>query len=816
MKRILQFGLAATLVLGMCVTAAFAQSRNALVIGNSAYQSAPPLKTPSTDAAVVTETLRAAGYDVTDLRDVKQADIGQIMRDFLDKAAEAGPDGAAFVYYSGYAAQSGGENYLVPIDAVINNDGDVADEAFRLNDLIGELAKTPLAARVVVLDASRDHKFGAASGKPVAKGLAMGDTTPELLLAFAAAPGAIAIDGDGDYSIYTGALVTLMRQPGLTLEQILKAVRLQINQTTGGVQTPWMAGDLSVDVSLFAATPSAPEVQTLSGMRIPSKEDRDVSKDMMRGLGPDQAYAAAVEEDSLEAYQWFVELYPKHQFAAQVWEIIETRREAVLWRRTLAQNTTRAYWNYLKRYPNGAHVSEAQEQLEALSAPPSPPVNYVAAPEPLPPDYSDEAVGIGEIVPEGYDAPPTVFDVLTPLFIPRGPRDFGDRRRQRFVPDRIPIVRGDPVGSFTKKTGRDGRDGRITRDGTSRHTGKKTGVIGGKTPIDKGSNIGGRKIRDGRTTPTGGTQGGKKTGVTLPTGKTGGRTPITTTTPTRPGGLRGTPTPDGTLGTRRGGVTLPTTGTRPTTRGTPPTGVGVTGRPTTGPTPVRPTSPGPTARPTTPGGVTSGRPGLPPVPGSGTVRPTTSPTSPTVTHRPGLPPTPGSGAVRPTTPQHVPTVTQRPGLPPVPTAHPTTPTGRPTAPTGRPTALPPTAHPTPPTAHPTTPTVRPTQPTVRPTTTPTVRPTTPTVRPTVTPPRPPPPTVRPTPQRPTQPIARPVPQRPAQPVMRPTPPRPAPVARPMAPPRPAPVARPASPPRAAAPPPRAPSCSMVGGKRVCR
>lgn len=258
MARVFQFVLCATLALVSLAGVALAQSRNALVIGNSAYESAPRLKTPATDAAIIAETLRAAGYEVTELRDVRQANIGQAMRDFLDKAAAGGSDGAAFFYFSGYGAQAEGENYLVPVDAVISNDGEVAKEAFHLDDLLDELKDIPLAARIVVLDASRDHKFGSAGSRPVAKGLAMGDTIPGMLLAFAAAPGALAIDGDGDYSLFTGALVTMLRQPGLDMEQIFKATRVQVNQTTSGAQTPWMVSALNLDMRLFAATDAAP------------------------------------------------------------------------------------------------------------------------------------------------------------------------------------------------------------------------------------------------------------------------------------------------------------------------------------------------------------------------------------------------------------------------------------------------------------------------------------------------------------------------------------------------------------------------------
>jgi len=254
MQRILLIAFTAIAGFALFAQPATAQSRLALVIGNSAYQTVAALRTTATDAGIVSETLSAAGYDVTDLRDLRAADIGQIMRTFLDKVAAGGPKGVAFVYYSGYAAQSHGENYLIPVDAVINTDDDVGNEAFRLKDLTDELMRSPLAARIVVLDAARDHRFGAASTKPVARGLAKRSAIPGTLLAYAAAPGAIATDGDDDYSLYTGALVTQMRQPGLNIEQVFRKVRAQVSEATNGAQTPWSVSALDVAPRLFEAS----------------------------------------------------------------------------------------------------------------------------------------------------------------------------------------------------------------------------------------------------------------------------------------------------------------------------------------------------------------------------------------------------------------------------------------------------------------------------------------------------------------------------------------------------------------------------------
>ena len=262
-RHFLRAAACAALFASLLIASASAQSHVALIIGNGSYQTAPSIKTAHDDAAIVTETMRGAGYDMTELNDVRQADIGQAIRGFLDKAAAAGPDGVAFFYYAGHAAQSKGENYLVPVDAVINRDDDVANEAFRLNDLVGELAKLPLTARIVVIDASRDHKFGEASGQAVAKGLAKIDVTPGLLIAFAAAPGAVvSTKEDEAYSLYTMTLVTFMRQPGLTMPQILKAMRQKVSDATASRQVPWIAGGLSTELFLFAAAAPAPQPET--------------------------------------------------------------------------------------------------------------------------------------------------------------------------------------------------------------------------------------------------------------------------------------------------------------------------------------------------------------------------------------------------------------------------------------------------------------------------------------------------------------------------------------------------------------------------
>jgi hypothetical protein len=454
-RALLVLGLAALLA-GVSAHAQAPAPRVALIVGNAAYTSAPGIATAAADATIVAETMRTAGYDVTELHDLVAANFGQTIRAFLDKVYAAGPEAVAFVYFGGYGAQFDGENYLVPVDARIARYAEVPAQAFRLNDLVRELAELPAAARVIVLDASRDHGFGRDTKEAVPPGLAMMDAPAGMMIAFAAAPGAVSGEIEGPYSLYTGTLVTLMRQPDLEIEQIFKAARVQVNKVSAGAQTPWTASALAVGLKLFdapgdgtpapaapppvAAAPPAPapppssavpppapsgappgpaaaEIPPPPPVAIPPVGRTLASRDELRQLPPEEAYARVIEMDALRDYQWFVDVYPTYALTPQVWVIIETRREAILWRRAVNRNTPRAYWNYLKRYPDGPHAEEARILLAALTSAPEPPPTYFVEPEPMPPGWWDEAVDLVEVVPQGYDPPPPVFDVLPPVFV---------------------------------------------------------------------------------------------------------------------------------------------------------------------------------------------------------------------------------------------------------------------------------------------------------------------------------------------------------------------------------------------------------------
>src|SRR5262249_57377349 len=88
----------------------------------------------------------------------------------------------------------------------------------------------------------------------------------------------------------------------------------------------------------------------------------------IRDLAAQEAYAAALERDTLDGYSEFIAVYPDDPMAARVRAIVAARREAITWRRSRIVDTPPAYWSYLRRYPQRPHPSYAHRHLPSLAS----------------------------------------------------------------------------------------------------------------------------------------------------------------------------------------------------------------------------------------------------------------------------------------------------------------------------------------------------------------------------------------------------------------------------------------------------------------
>src|SRR5437763_7273324 len=371
------------LALVLAQSHARAETRIALVVGNAGYQTGA-LNTPANDAGLIAQTLQAAGFDVVGARDLDQDSMRHAFRDFLEKATSAGTDTVAFVYFSGYGVQLEGENYFVPVDARIARDADIPAEALRISDYTRPLAALKLKASIVVLDAARANPF-VKSGPPLAGGLALVEPEPGLLIAFNATPGTVAPEGQGPYGAYAQALAEMMREGGLPLAGVFDRARLRVNEVTKGAEVPWHTSKLTTTSVLFferAADAPPPAVS--------SEEAAAIRARPLRELPAQEAYAAALERDTLDGYSEFLATYPDDLMAARIRAIVAARREAITWRRTRLVDTPAAYWSYLRRYPQGPHAAAAHRRLALLAAAFEPPATFTAMAYDLPPPPPEE------------------------------------------------------------------------------------------------------------------------------------------------------------------------------------------------------------------------------------------------------------------------------------------------------------------------------------------------------------------------------------------------------------------------------------------
>jgi uncharacterized caspase-like protein len=241
---------------------AVAGKRVALVVGNSTYQNVAQLPNPANDAAAIADLFTKANFDVVISRhDLKSLDMRRALREFTDQARGAD---IAVIYFAGHGLEIDGTNYLVPVDAVLERDADVDDEAVSLNRiLVATDAATKL--RLVILDACRDNPFAkkmkrTLASRAISRGLiGVEANRPNTFIAFAAKEGSTASDGSGSHSPFTTAVLKHLTQPGLDIRKAFGYVRDDVMSETGNQQEPYTTNSLGGnDVSLVAAPAASP------------------------------------------------------------------------------------------------------------------------------------------------------------------------------------------------------------------------------------------------------------------------------------------------------------------------------------------------------------------------------------------------------------------------------------------------------------------------------------------------------------------------------------------------------------------------------
>ena len=337
---------------------ASAESRLALVIGQSAYRSVPALPNPANDARAVTQLLTDSGFEVSTAADLSQGQMREAVSDFAGKVAAKGADTVALVFYAGHGLQIDGENFLVPVDIDPKREADIPIQAVRLNDILNTLTSVPSKMRILMLDACRNNPFP--DLKTAGGGLALVDAkvgAPGTFLSFSTSPGAVAEDGSGSNSPYTNALLAAGKEQNIPIEETFKRVRLAVNKVTEGRQTPWDSSSLTEDFRFSGASLAGPKPAAA-----PKKSVAEWTRDL-KGKPVEAANELIVADGTDESYEAFAGLFPQTALGRLARDWLVRHRRMVAWNEAVLINTASGYRSFLAKFPD-SDLSATARKLE--------------------------------------------------------------------------------------------------------------------------------------------------------------------------------------------------------------------------------------------------------------------------------------------------------------------------------------------------------------------------------------------------------------------------------------------------------------------
>lgn len=296
--------------------AAVAADRYALVIGNGSYTNVDPLPNPPNDAKLVSDSLKKVGFEVTLLVNADRRTMDRAAKKLARQLDDAGKNAVGIFYFAGHGVSYEGENWLLPIGSEITQGADIEYETLSANKVLKLLESARNATDILILDACRNNPFRGFSlsgTRAVSRGISRMDAPVGSFIAYSTAPGAVAYDGDGDYSPFAEAFAAEVNTPGNSISDMMIEVRKRVKEKTSKLgpspQTPWDSSSLTGRFSFVpgASTTPAP----VAGPVIPRKDPEP-----RPGESADAKLWASIESSTDAAeFEYYLKKYPNGQYA---------------------------------------------------------------------------------------------------------------------------------------------------------------------------------------------------------------------------------------------------------------------------------------------------------------------------------------------------------------------------------------------------------------------------------------------------------------------------------------------------------------------
>jgi hypothetical protein len=226
------------------------QRRIALIIGNAAYQGYSPLKNPVNDATDLAAVLKNLHFEVIEKHNLNYAQMEEAILAFDEKLRQN--PGVGLFYFSGHGVQYQGTNYLIPVDGtrLLNSPKQLRYKAVAASYIQTTMEAAGNRVNLLILDACRNSPLfikGLFKGEMTLPGLGYMVATSGSLIAYAASPGGVAVDGTGRNSPYVSSLMNWIQKPNLSINKVLREVRKEVLEETNKKQSPGYYDELNED-----------------------------------------------------------------------------------------------------------------------------------------------------------------------------------------------------------------------------------------------------------------------------------------------------------------------------------------------------------------------------------------------------------------------------------------------------------------------------------------------------------------------------------------------------------------------------------------
>ncbi|GAB4525072.1 MAG: hypothetical protein Tsb0019_27150 [Roseibium sp.] len=329
----------------------------ALVIGNANYGS-EVLPNARNDAESIAATLQVLDFDVSLALDVSRDRFLELLADFAQESASREAS-VILVYYAGHGVQLAGKNYLIPIDANINNVDTLRQQSVHFDDLLEKIGNNS-SFKLVFLDACQNNPFKDHLDS-LEVGLAPPPDVSGFLIGYATQPGKVAYDGAGRNSPYATALMSHMHTPGQEVLSVLARVNRHVRKDTGGAQIPYAQFSVIPEFYFLPGTQAETSVENRLWTLSAQQADPDLIKLYLNRFP--EGHFVEEARSLLENQRLRPETRPEAITTAE-----SSKLESTIWSIALASQSRSMLEYYIEHFPEGANLDHARKLVSLMPA----------------------------------------------------------------------------------------------------------------------------------------------------------------------------------------------------------------------------------------------------------------------------------------------------------------------------------------------------------------------------------------------------------------------------------------------------------------